>query len=84
MIGLRKLRLVSADAHMGGTRNESQRDSAGEARYNTLISCHISHQQQSRLYQAIVSSYDQPYNNNFDNVNQRQIQLSTDLIKAIT
>ena len=39
-----------------------------------IISSHISYQQQSHVYQA--------YNNNFEHVNQRQIQLSTDLIKA--
>ena len=32
MIGQRKLRLVSAHARGGGTREESQRESAGEAR----------------------------------------------------
>ena len=55
MIGQGKLPLVSADAHMGGTRDESQRDSAGEARYNMVMSCHISHLQQSHLYQGIVA-----------------------------
>ena len=45
----------SADAHVGGTRDESQRDSAGEARYNMVMSCHISHLQQSHLHQGIVA-----------------------------
>ena len=42
MIGLRKLRLVSADARGGGTRDESLRESAGEANVNlTQRSCLI-------------------------------------------
>ena len=43
MIGLRKFRLVSADAHGEGTRDESLRESAGEASKKVVNSYPLLH-----------------------------------------